>query len=242
MGITPQERAQQLVAANAHVLERISKGDINLRREMLEELYTDLGANGLPQWKPGLPGLYLLICARQGDKTAYELLNDMGMALDFDRPKRPGGVDANAARDFAVYYLSAVLMDEFPELCPGANDATSEGVSAVDMIRKAIEDAGLGCIDYRAQNHEAPVPRSMERALRRFCKNPKYRELFWPEVDAPEESCPTKCETVPSSRVRTETSSDGGTNDTTGTPALGYAAHNPVALSPLCPDESRQIP
>lgn len=182
--ITPQQRARELVAAIAPVWGRITKGDINLRREILEERYTDPGANGSRRWICGLPGLYLVSCARQGDKTAYDLLSEMGMELGFERPKRPGGAAANAARDFAVYFLSAELMAEFPELCPGANDATAEGVSAVDMIRKAIEDAGLGCIDYRAQNHSAPVPRSMERAVRRFCENREYRELFWPEVEA----------------------------------------------------------
>lgn len=242
MGITPQERAQWLVAENAHVWERITNGDINLRRMLLEELFTEPGANSSRQRKFGLPELYLISCARQGDKAAYDLLSDMGVELDFDRPKAPGGVDANAARDFVVYFLSVLLMYEFPELCPGANDATPEGVSAVDMIRKAIEDAGLGCIDYRAQLHSAPAPRSMERAVRRFREKRKYRELFWPEVDAHEESCHTQYSAVLSRCVCTETSSDGGTDDTTGTTALGYAAHDPVALTPICPNEGREIP
>jgi hypothetical protein len=191
MGITAAERAKDLVAGIAPDWGRITKGDINLRRELLEVLCVDSGGNGVQTLKRGIPGVYLLACARTGDKIAYDLLTEMGAELAFDRPKAPGGVDANAARDFVVDLLSTVLLAEFPELCPGANDATAAGASSFDMIRKAIEDAGLGCIDYQSPIGSAPVPRSMERAVRRFREKVKYRELFWPEVDGPEESCHT---------------------------------------------------
>jgi len=178
-----QKRARKLVAGNASDWGRITKGDINLRRELLEALCVDFGPRGSPVLKSGIPGLYLFACARSGDKTAYDMLKQMGAELDFERPKAPGGKDANAARDFVVDLLSTVLQIEFPELSPGANDATPEETSSIDMIRKAIEDHGLGGIDYRAPVGAAPVPRSMERAVKRFRKKFKYRELFWPDGD-----------------------------------------------------------
>lgn len=191
MGLTHAKRALRLVAGIAPDWARIIKGDINLRRELLEALCTETGGDGVMECKPGIPGLYLFTCAREGDQVAYDILQRMGAQLEFDRPKSPGGVDANAARDFAVHLLSTVLQIEFPELSQGANDATAGGTSSVDMIRKAIEDSGLGCIDYRAPDGSAPTPRSMERAVRRFREKSKYRELFWPDIDAPEESCHT---------------------------------------------------
>lgn len=183
MFVQAQERARKLVAGVAHDWRRITKGDINLRRELLEALCLDTDPVGDPELKSGLPGLYLLSCACSGDQTAYDLLEDIGAELDFERPKAPGGKDANAARDFVVDLLSTVLMIEFPEICQGANDATKAGTSAIDMIRKAIEDFGLAGVDYRAPFGSAPVPRSMERAVRRFRQKPKYRELFWPDSD-----------------------------------------------------------
>lgn len=183
MAMTPLARAQQLVDGIKPDWGRLTKGDINLRRELLEALCIDVTPSDASRLKPGIPGLYLFSCARGGDKVAYDILSAMGAELDFGRPKAPGGVDANAARDFMVDLLSTVLLIEYPELFQGANNATEEGTSAVDMIRKAIEDAGLGCIDYRAGEAECPVPRSMERAIRRFRNKPKYRELFWPETD-----------------------------------------------------------
>ena len=183
MLMNAQERARQLVAGIASDWGRITKGDINLRRELLEELCVDVGPIGSMVLKPGIPGLYLFSCARSGDQTAYDLLKEMGAELDFERPKAPGGKDANAARDFVVDLLSTVLMIEFPEICQGANDSTEAGTSAIDMVRKAIEDFGLASVDHRAPVGSAPVPRSMERAVRRFRQKSKYRELFWPDGD-----------------------------------------------------------
>lgn len=165
------------------IWDELYSGKINVRREVLEIICIDIGPLGVRTLKPGIPSLHLFHCARSGDQAAYDLLYEIGADLDFDRPKLPGGRDANAARDFAVDYVSTILLSEYPELCRGANNATVEGTSAVDMIRKTIEDTGLGCIDYRKRAEEAPIPRSMERAIRRFQENPKNRELFWPDID-----------------------------------------------------------
>lgn len=181
MRVTPAERASELVRGIVPEWSRITSGDINLRRELLASLCFDFSPSGEQTLKAGLPALYLWRCAQGGDKTAYDLLAESGERLDFDRPKTPGGVDRNAARDFVVDLLTTALMMDFPELCLSANNATAEGVAAVDMVRKAIEDAGLGCVDYRSPVGDEPVPRSMERAVRRFRKKPQYRELFWPD-------------------------------------------------------------
>jgi hypothetical protein len=181
MRVTPAERARELVAGIAPEWGRITKGDIDLRRELLDALCFDFGPGGERTLKAGLPGLYLFHCAQRGDKAAYDLLSQAGFKLDFDRPKAPGGVDRNAARDFVVDLMATVLMVDFPQLCLSANNATAEGTSAVDLVRKALEDAGLGCVDYRSPIGDEPVPRSMERAVRRFRDKPRYRELFWPE-------------------------------------------------------------
>lgn len=242
MNMAPKERARELVAGIASDWGRITKGDINLRRELLEVLCTHTGVNGKVLLQPGLPGLYLFGCARSGDQIAYDILKQIGAALDFARPKAPGGIDKNAARDFVVDLLSTVLLIEFPELCPSANDATPEGVSAVDLIRKEIEDAGLACIDYKASAESEPVPRSMERAVRRFRDKEKYRELFWPEVDDGKESCHTQSKAVLRNGVCTETPSYGGTNDQAGTTSLDLAAHDPVTITPICHDEEGEIP
>jgi hypothetical protein len=178
---TPAERARELVLEIKPEWDRITKGDINLRYELFHVLCVDATLEGGRKLKAGLPTLYVLICAKNGDGVAYDLLTEFGFELDFKRPKRPGRVATNAARDFVVHFLVTVLMLEFPELCPSANDSTPEGTSAADLIRKAIEGAGLGCIDYRGPVENAPVTRSMERAVRRFRDNASYRELFWHE-------------------------------------------------------------
>ena len=178
---TPAERARKLVSEVEPAWDRITKGDINLRYELFHVLFVDATPEGGRKLKAGLPTIYVLICAKNGDGVAYDLLSEFGFELDFKRPKRSGRVARNAARDFVADFLVTVLMLEFPELCPSANDATPEGTSAVDLIRKAIEDAGLMCIEHRAPDENAPVPRSMERAVRRFRDNASYRELFWHE-------------------------------------------------------------
>jgi hypothetical protein len=188
MKITPQARAKQLVAANKDKLNELFKGDVNIRRKLLEVICVEVDPTGARQLKLGLPGLYLSILARQtgkdGDKEAYDLFKEIGGELDTPRPKRPGGVSENAARDFAVDLLSTGLRIEYPELFRTANDATAEGVSAVDIVRVAIEEAGLDCIDHRVLEDQAPTPRSMEKAVRRFRQNGRYRELYWPDPEA----------------------------------------------------------
>jgi hypothetical protein len=195
MKITPQARAKQLVAANKGKLSDLFKGDINIRRDLLEVICVEVDPTGARQLKAGLLGLYLSILARQtgkdGDKEAYDLFEEFGGEVNTPRPKRPGGLAANAARDFAVDYLSTLLRIEYPELFGTANSATGEGVSAVDIIRQAIEGAGLGCIDYRASTEDAPVPRSMEQAIRRFRQHDRHRELYWPEPEAIDELGPS---------------------------------------------------
>ena len=160
-------------------LDRIMEGKLNLRRMLLEEICCDIAPSGHLNLKSGLPGLYLLSCAKNRDPTAFNLLTDLGVDLNMDRPKLPGGKDANAARDFLLSYLSKVLMLKYPELSHGANNATREGQSAIDIVRKALEDSDVGCIDYRASIQDCPVPRSAERAVRRFRQKQKYQELFW---------------------------------------------------------------
>lgn len=179
MTATAWEAAQHLVNQIRPVWSGITSGKISLRKELLSEICIDESLTPLRQLRPGLPGLYLISCAQHGDQVAYDLLAEIGMKPDFARPKQPGGVAINSARDFAVSILAKTLMMACPELSYGANSATQEGTSAVDLIRKALEDAGLGCIDYKASSEQAPVPRSMEQAIRRLETNEKYRELYW---------------------------------------------------------------
>lgn len=178
MGVTPKEYAKQLVTGVIHIWDQITKGDIDIRRALLELRCVENHSKNSGPLRPGLPGLYLALSAEQGDQLAYDLLAELGVKVTRERPKTPGGVAGNAARDFVVSVLVTELMAEFPELSFGANTATNEGTSAVDLIRQAIEDAGLGCIDYRAAADQAPTPRSLEQAVRRFRGNSKYSDLL----------------------------------------------------------------
>ena len=174
------QRARTLIGQiSKQDLDSIMEGKLNLRRMLLEDICCDIAHSGHLNLKRGLPSLYLLACAKNGDPIAFDLLTDLGMELNIARPKAQGGKDANAARDFLLSYLSKVLMLKYPELSRGANNATREGQSAIDIVRKALEDAGVGCIDYRAEIGNCPVPRSAERAVRRFRQKRKYRELLW---------------------------------------------------------------
>ena len=164
-------------------LDKIMEGKLNLRRMLLEEICCNINSSGHLNLKLGLPSLYLFVSAENGDPTAFDLLTSLGMNLNMARPKAPGGKDANATRDFLLSYLSKILMLKYPELSRGANNATREGQSAIDIVRKALEDAGVACIDYRAEIQNCPVPRSAERAVRRFRLKRKYRELFWSMSD-----------------------------------------------------------
>ncbi|MDC0121720.1 hypothetical protein OAI29_08035 [Amylibacter sp.] len=180
MNMLTEKRAKTLIAPiTKQVWDEITGGNINLRRLQLEELCCDIDHSGNLKLKYGLPGLYLFGCLDDGDQVAFDLLTDLGTTPNIPRPKTPGGKDANAARDFTLSYLSKVLMLECPELFQGANDTTHEGTSAIDMIRKALEDSGFGCIDNSKPSQNCPVPRSAERAVRRFREKAKYREIFW---------------------------------------------------------------
>ena len=180
MNMLAEKRAKTLIAPiTTQVWDEITGGNINLRRLQLEELCCDINHSGSLKLKRGLPGLYLFGCLDNGDQVAYDLLTDLGVNPNIPRPKMPGGKDANAARDFTLSYLSKVLILKCPELFQGANDTTHEGTSAIDMIRKTLEDTGFGCIDNSKPSQNCPVPRSAERAVRRFWEKAKYREIFW---------------------------------------------------------------
>lgn len=178
--MTPQKRALQYAANAQQVWDTIYSGKINLRREILSIICLDTNPTSGVSLKHGLPGLYLLSLAKNNDQTAYDLLGELGFQLDFDRPKAPGGVSANAARDFTIYFYSTLLLIEFPFLYFGANDATPAAISAVDLMREEIEKLGLGCVDYKTIHISLSNTRTIEKAIRRFTENPKNRELFWP--------------------------------------------------------------
>jgi hypothetical protein len=84
-------------------------------------------------------------------------------------------------RAFVVYILALRLQDRHPALSIGANDATAVGTSAIDMIREALEEAGLACIDRQKGDSEAAGNRSMEKAIRRLLNDRDLFELFDPD-------------------------------------------------------------
>ena len=110
------------------------EGKLNLRRMLLEEICCDIAPSSSLNLKGGLPGLYLLTCAKNGDPTAFDLLTAVGMDLNMARPKAQGGKDANAARDFLLSYLSKVLMLKYPELSHGAT-----------MLRAKVSQLSISC-------------------------------------------------------------------------------------------------
>ena len=244
MNEAAQIRANQMVALLKPKWGDLSGGSINLRREVLYALYVDETDTGIATVKDGLPAIYLARRAKEGDQSAYDLLVELGYHPSYERPKRPGGVDRNAARDFTVYFLSSLLIDEFPELFCGANDATKEGTSAVDMIRLALENSGLACIAYRGADQCSTVPRSMEKAVRRFRNNSKYKELFWDthQVGTEEESCPTLIQNHLDKVVFSETTDVGDQNDRDTTPTCSTSTHGPFKVQSICAGESRDIP
>jgi hypothetical protein len=159
--------------------DAITSGRFDLRRILLEEIACERVAEGEGvRLRPGIAGAYLARCAEAGDQAAYDLLSEGGYELDCERPKRPGGRPMNALRDAAVAYLARDLLAAFPELRFSASDATPEGKSAVDLIRLSLEAEGLGVVDSRARDDQAPVSRAMERAVRRLLRGVRYREIF----------------------------------------------------------------
>lgn len=158
--------------------DAITSGRFDLRQILLKEISCEGSEEEGVRLRPGIAGAYLVRCAEAGDQVAYDFMRDMGYEPDFERPKRPGGRPMNAMRDAAVHFMAQELRGAFPELCLSANDTTPEGKSAVDLIRWALEAEGLGVVDSRARDDQVPVPRTMERAVRRLRQNEKYREIF----------------------------------------------------------------
>lgn len=183
MSLRAKEYAQLLVANVKPIWPDLTSSTIDPRKEVLRSLTIDDSGSGL---QPGIPGAYLAACARGGDQSAYDLMLEIGISPGLPRPKKQGGRAQAGMRDFLVYILVAELMAKIEELKIGSNDATEPGTSATDMIREALEAAGLACVDHRKDDSEAPSSRSMEKALRRMWSDPRYRELFdpaWTEAD-----------------------------------------------------------
>lgn len=177
MSLQAKEYAQLLVASVKPIWPELTSSTIDPRKEVLRSLTVDEAGTGL---QPGIAGAYLAACARGGDRSAYELMLEIGISPGFSRPKKQGGRAQAGMRAFLVYALVAELMAKIEELKIGSNDETQPGTSATDMIREALEAAGLACIDHRKDDSEAPSSRAMEKALRRMWSDPKYRELFDP--------------------------------------------------------------
>lgn len=169
--------ARHLVAQVQAIWSGLTSSDVDPRSEILRTMAVDQTGTGL---QAGIAGAYLEACARAGDRSAYELMVELGMSPDFSRPKQQGGRTQGGMRDFVVYVLAVELMAKVEGLKLGANDATAPGTSAIDMIRAALEEAGLACIDRRTDDSDGAPSRAMEKALRRMWGDPKYRELFGP--------------------------------------------------------------
>jgi hypothetical protein len=72
MGKTPRGRAQQLVAAVTPIWGAITKGDVDIRRELLDLRCVEAVSTNVRQLRPGVPGLYLVSCAEHGDQVAVD--------------------------------------------------------------------------------------------------------------------------------------------------------------------------
>lgn len=169
--------ADDLVAPLKPIWSDLTSRKLDPRKAVIHSIAIDTARGTL---KGGIAGAFLEACARNGDRSAYELMVQLGMTPEFPRPKRQGGRGQTGMRNFIVFALALQLQEKHRELSFGANDATAPGTSAVDMIRQALEDAGLPCIDRRKAPEEEAGARSMERALRDIRKNPKYREWLDP--------------------------------------------------------------
>lgn len=181
--VAARQRARELVVPLKPRWSDLTSAQRDLRREILITLL-DRGEGDAAASRSGIKGLLLPVYARNGDQTAYDLARERGYDLgSMERPKRQGGRSQTGLRDFIIWFLSEVLREEFPQLTVGANDATGAAVSSVDIIRHALEEEGMGVIDYRAVQDTEPSPRSAEKAVRRMHNNEQYAELFAPEWD-----------------------------------------------------------
>lgn len=184
--VAARSRAKGLVATLKPYWSALTSKNRSLRREALIEICTD-GQSDRPKLEAGLPGMLLIAYANSGDQEAYDLAISLGFVIETARPKRQGGRPQAGLRDFIIWYLSQVIMAEFPNVSWGANSATAEQTSAVDIVRWALEDEGMAVIDYTAPSNAEPEPRSAERAMRRMKSNELHRELFdqdWIESQA----------------------------------------------------------
>jgi len=170
-------RAKGLVATLKPYWSALTSKNRSLRHEALIEICTD-GQSDRPTLKAGLPGMLLIVYANSGDQEAYDLAIGSGVIMETARPKRQGGRPQAGLRDFIIWYLSQVIMAQFPNVSWGANSATAEQTSAVDIVRWALEDEGMAVIDYKAPSNAEPEPRAAERAIRRMKKNDLHREFF----------------------------------------------------------------
>lgn len=178
--VAARSRARELVVHLKPYWSALTSKNRSLRREALIEICTD-GQSDRPTLKAGLPGMLLVAYANSGDQEAYDLAISLGYAIETARPKRQGCRPQAGLRDFIIWYLSQVIMEEFPNVYWGANSATAEQTSAVDIVRGALEDEGMGVIDYKVPSSVGPERRAAERAIRRMKKNDLHREFFGPE-------------------------------------------------------------
>ena len=172
-----KEYARHLVSRVKPLWSDLTSSKVDPRREILRSMTVDETGSAL---QVGIAGAYLEACVRAGDRSAWELMVELGMEPDFDCGKRRGRPRETGMRTFVVYVLAVELMAKIEGLKLGANDGTATGTSAVDMIRAALEEAGLACIDRQKGESEAAGARSMEKAIRRMWDDPKFRELFDP--------------------------------------------------------------
>lgn len=178
--VAARSRARELVVHLKPYWSALTSKNRSLRREALIEICTD-GQSDRPTLKAGLPGMLLIAYANSGDQEAYDLAISLGFAIETARPKRQGGRPQAGLRDFIIWYLSQVIMEEFPNVYWGANSATAEQTSAVDIVRGALEDEGMGVIDYKVPSSEGPERRAAERSIQRMKSNEFHRELFDPD-------------------------------------------------------------
>ena len=170
--------ARHLVGQVEPIWSELTSSAVDPRRELLRSMTVDDTGTGL---QPGIAGAYLEARTRVGDRSAYDLMVELGMEPDFACGKRRGRPSETGMRAFIVYILALQLTDKYPAIKFGANDATAPGISAIDMIRAALEEAGLACIDRQKGDSEAAGNRSMEKAVRRMWEDQKLHELFDPD-------------------------------------------------------------
>lgn len=89
------------------------------------------------------------------------------------RPYKSGG------RDFILYLLVAMILENFKDLSFGAGEDTRNAEPATQIALDVLEKAGFSLFDYQSGKHETPPFRLVEKSIRRFKENPKNREFFY---------------------------------------------------------------